>query len=380
MMKEKKRLAIFSFYDSEGIVDSFIEFLLKDLNEVATELVIVINGFVCHEGYQILSKYTKNIVIRDNIGFDIGAFKLGYEKYCINSRENQWDEIIFCNDTFYGPLKSFQDIFKYMENKKSDFWGLNLLRDGMFTHLQSFFLVFRNKKIIQSTMEEYFNDQTIKMLIMSSSVEDIYSGYELGIFKYFTDKGYTYATYTDTGDYDIYQKPDICMKEYGLPIIKRKCFMKNMYNKQNVMKALNLIKELQLYDINLILQNAMRKYSFKLNEQWDSTEEIKEVKSKAVEESCILDFVKMNSKIYIYGTGVYARKVWFLVHDKISDFCGFIISDNQIRKEEQLYGEPIKYYSMIDKNCSIIIGCDKSHTEQILKNISHSGNIFILWK
>ena len=80
MMGEKKRLAIFSFYDSEGIVDSFIEFLLKDLNEVATELVIVINGFVCHEGYQILSKYTKNIVIRDNIGFDIGAFKLGYEK------------------------------------------------------------------------------------------------------------------------------------------------------------------------------------------------------------------------------------------------------------------------------------------------------------
>ena len=327
-----------------------------------------------------MSKYTKNIVIRGNIGFDIGAFKLGYERYCINNRENQWDEIIFCNDTFYGPLKSFQDIFKYMENKKSDFWGLNLVRDGMFTHLQSFFLVFRNKKIIQSTMEEYFNDQTIKMLIMSSSIEDIYSGYELGIFKYLTDKGYTYAAYTDTCAFDIYQKPDICMKEYGLPIIKRKCFMKNMYNKQNVMKALNLIKELQLYDINLILQNAMRKYSFKLNEQWDSTEEIKEVKSKAVEESCILDFVKMNSKIYIYGTGVYARKVWFLVHDKISDFCGFIISDNQIRKEEQLYGEPVKYYSMIDKKCSIIIGCDKSHTEQILKNISHSGNIFILWK
>ena len=165
MMGEKKRLAIFSFYDSEGIVDSFIEFLLKDLNEVATELVIVINGFVCHEGYQILSKYTKNIVIRDNIGFDIGAFKLGYEKYCINSRENQWDEIIFCNDTFYGPLKSFKDIFKHMEQEEGDFWGLNLVNDGMFTHLQSFFLVFRNKRIIQFALEEYFNNQTIKMLI-----------------------------------------------------------------------------------------------------------------------------------------------------------------------------------------------------------------------
>ena len=54
MMGEKKRLAIFSFYDSEGIVDSFIEFLLKDLNEVATELVIVINGFVCDEGLSLI--------------------------------------------------------------------------------------------------------------------------------------------------------------------------------------------------------------------------------------------------------------------------------------------------------------------------------------
>ena len=42
MMEEKKRLVIFSFYDSEGIVDSFIEFLLKDLNEATTDLVIVI--------------------------------------------------------------------------------------------------------------------------------------------------------------------------------------------------------------------------------------------------------------------------------------------------------------------------------------------------
>lgn len=379
-MGEKKRLAIFSFYDSEGIVDSFIEFLLKDLNEVATELVIVINGFVCHEGYQILSKYTKNIVIRDNIGFDIGAFKLGYEKYCINSRENQWDEIIFCNDTFYGPLKSFKDIFKHMEQEEGDFWGLNLVNDGMFTHLQSFFLVFRNKRIIQFALEEYFNNQTIKMLIMSNNIEDIYSGYELGIFKYFTDKGYTYATYTDTGDYDIYQSPDICMKEYGLPIIKRKCFMQNMCNKQNVMKALSLIKELHLYDINSILQNAMRKYSFQIHTESNSEKLTDKVKGKAVDESCILDFVKAHKKVYIYGTGVYARKVWLLLHNQISDFCGFVISDNQTRKEEQLYGKPVKYYSMIDKNCSIIIGCDKLHTEQILKNINHLGNVFVLWK
>jgi len=102
-----ERLGIFVFYDREGIVDSYIDYLLCDLRKCMSYLIIVVNGEVNILGYDIFSKYADQIVIRDNKGFDIGAYKEIIEDLYQKKEMKKWDEIVFCNDTFYGPFIPF---------------------------------------------------------------------------------------------------------------------------------------------------------------------------------------------------------------------------------------------------------------------------------
>lgn len=115
------RIGIFCFYDKEGIVDEYVEFLLKELCRCLSSLVIIINGNVSVKGRLILEKYTDEIYIRDNKGFDGGAYKDVLINMLGWSRIQKYDELVLCNDTFYGPFVSFESIFNDMESTRADF-------------------------------------------------------------------------------------------------------------------------------------------------------------------------------------------------------------------------------------------------------------------
>ena len=66
MTENIRRLGIFCFFDKEGIVDSYIDYLLEDLKKNLSRLIIVINGYVNCEGREIFEKYTQDIIIRNN--------------------------------------------------------------------------------------------------------------------------------------------------------------------------------------------------------------------------------------------------------------------------------------------------------------------------
>ena len=68
-----KRLCIFCFYDKNGVVDSYIEYLLNDLRSCSAYIIVVVNGSVNFDGRLILQKYSNQIIIRRNMGFDGGA-------------------------------------------------------------------------------------------------------------------------------------------------------------------------------------------------------------------------------------------------------------------------------------------------------------------
>ena len=74
-MRKVRRLGIFVFYDASGIVDLYIQELLKSLLSELNKLVIVVNGKITNNCRQVLEKYSNNIFIRENKGFDAGAYK-----------------------------------------------------------------------------------------------------------------------------------------------------------------------------------------------------------------------------------------------------------------------------------------------------------------
>lgn len=106
-----KRLGIFVFYDKDGIVDNYIDYLLEDLSKSLSDLIIVVNGILNDNGKKIFLRYTDRIVIRKNIGFDAGAYVDILLNYIGQENLKKWDELILCNDTFYGPFIPFSDIF-----------------------------------------------------------------------------------------------------------------------------------------------------------------------------------------------------------------------------------------------------------------------------
>ena len=62
-----KRLCIFCFYDKNGVVDSYIEYLLNDLRSCSAYIIVVVNGSVNFDGRLILQKYSNQIIIRRNM-------------------------------------------------------------------------------------------------------------------------------------------------------------------------------------------------------------------------------------------------------------------------------------------------------------------------
>ena len=70
-----KRLGIFFFYEKNGDVDDFITYYLADLAKNLTDLVVVCNGKLSAQGRAAFSQFTDNIIVRENKGLDVWAYK-----------------------------------------------------------------------------------------------------------------------------------------------------------------------------------------------------------------------------------------------------------------------------------------------------------------
>ena len=70
-----KRICIFSFFDNDGIVDEYIEYYLNEISQIVKRIVIVVNGNIKNDYYKKLLKYTDEIIVRENKGYDAGAYK-----------------------------------------------------------------------------------------------------------------------------------------------------------------------------------------------------------------------------------------------------------------------------------------------------------------
>jgi len=83
------------------------------------------------------------IIIRKDIGRDFGSWKIAVEKI---KDLSLYTQVILTNDSVYGPMFDFSKIFKEMEERNPDMWGItnSLTIDN---HIQSYFMVF-NKKMI----------------------------------------------------------------------------------------------------------------------------------------------------------------------------------------------------------------------------------------
>ncbi len=374
----QRRLGIFCFYNEKGTIERCEEYLLKELDTVVTSLYIVVNGKVNDDTLEMLKSYGEKVFIRDNTGYDGGA----YADFIVNelgkTSLKKWDEVVLCNGSFFGPFVSFKNIFDKMEKKPADFWGIRYVDREVYSYLESYFLVFRKKIMEEDALYEYL--YTNLLFLEKGSYLEICSCFERGLFAFLIDRGYKYSAFAQTNDYDIFSGADINVIKYSVPILKKKSLNVDKYGKEQLVVLLDYLEKNSSYDISII-----KEYVDLENEE-NGADEVEKCIGFAAkcfakygcEKKEIKKFLEDNPEIYIFGAGLLAGNMWWSYKYLIREFKGFVISDHSDDTPEQYFGEPIYRLSDVPKGSCMIVAVNKKNTKEVISNIQDM-NYILMW-
>lgn len=372
-----KRVAILAVYDSEGIVHEYLEYYIESFREVALDIIIVVIGYMADESLNKLRKYSSEIYIKENKGYDAAAYKYVFTNYLSIDRLNQYDEMILSNDTCFGPFKSFACIFNEMEKKPVDFWGLRYANLNYISYLVSHFIVL--KKNIFRDVHQYFENKVDD----EDDKKSVCVKFEQGLFKYLIERKFEFDYYGERKGYSSYRAPDYSISEEHNPLLKKRCFEQGIYNHENCIGALKYIHENTDYDIRMILDYVRRKY----NIAYDIDEEFRNHKESSpyfssrsiCDQQTIQLFCKKNKEIYIYGAGEIASEIYSYYRENLDHMKAFIVSDDQIAPKTYFDKKVFKISEIDNKLAGIIVGVSKTTTDMVRSNLSEFKNVLYLW-
>lgn len=273
-----KRLAIYFFYDKNGIVDGYVPYFLEDLKKNVTEIFIICNGLLNDSGKAELSKFG-NVIVRENKGYDVWAYRSALKYYGWDDLA-AFDEVILLNSTLMGPVYPFKDTFQKMADLDLDFWGITehfyypedtigCCKYGYIPdHIQSHFIVCRKSLICSKAFQEYWDD----MPMINNYLEAI-GKHELIFTKHFEDLGFKWGLSVemeDLRDFNAYPLM-MCTKklivERNCPVFKRRSFFHDPDNfltntaGETVSELYNFIKDETNYNENHIWETILRNYN-----------------------------------------------------------------------------------------------------------------------
>jgi len=270
------RLGVFTYYDPKGIVDEYVYYLVRKMAAVTDEQYVIINGTIRNE-YREKFLNMENITLlqRDNDGMDIGGYKFAFET--LGDAVFKYNEIVFYNQTIYGPVYDVSVLFEKMEKKNVSLWGISRhpgMSDGkphwfksnldyMPAHIQSYFMVVRF---------DMFRDMRSFMLSMPK-IKDYYdavSYFEVPFTAAMEQLGHTTAALLEPdtkameSDYVMVNNPERCLVYDKCPFIKRKAFFSDplinplIRRNSDRLKLLDAISCNSHYPVSLIVNNLAR--------------------------------------------------------------------------------------------------------------------------
>lgn len=356
-MEKNRRLLLMSFYEKNGLVNKYVIDLIAQLNTVCERIIFIVNGLINDESLEKIKVYTNEVIIRENIGLDFGAYRYCLLEY-LKEEIEQYDELVLCNDTFYGFFTPINEIFTEMELKDVDMWGLNQVNRGILNHIQSYFIVFGKQIINDNSLIDYMKDNCISNNIYGQAA----AYFETKLLNYFKSKKYKVASYTDTKLLDIYASVDICIENYHLPIMKRKCLNEDFCDREILLNALRYLENEK--KISLMKVDNNHKGINKIGRRF--------LACAAITEEELLKWAD-KGKFYIFGYGNIAMELYYTYFEYNPNFMGFVVSNKSIQ-EDRLYN-----FSEISNDSRIIIGTRHEIQFDIFNFLPETMDKLLLW-
>lgn len=278
------RLGIFVFFDPQGIVDDYVLYLLRSFRPHFQRLLVISNGPLDQTARERLLQYTDDLRVRENRGLDAAAYKEGLISFCGWEEVSQYDEVVLMNDTFFGPIHPFDDMFLEMSARDVDFWGMsagyhaidgwNRVKYGYIPdHIQTFFVAFRKKMVCTEAFRSYWQTYDDSL----NDFESVVTQHEVIMTRHFQDLGFRWDIYADTQAYNSKQSsenfnlhlyhPHAMLRDMNFPVLKKKALAVDL-NRQLAMgdledsaDALRYVHNETGYDTRLIWEHLLRRYN-----------------------------------------------------------------------------------------------------------------------
>lgn len=362
------RLCIYVTYNREHKIKEYIGYMLKSLRDCVTSLYVVCNYPEILDGYDYIRPYADAVFCRENKGYDGGAYKdmlctlIGWDIIY------QYDEIILANDSFIGSFYSLNRYFDLMSDVSCDFWGMTRNFGGEYkdsiigeyeSHVQSYFVVCRERLLHSS----YFRDFWEK-LVYPKTYDEAILYFEHAINHMCKDKGFKALALTDVWgltfekDVNPYRSYSFeLIKDYKLPVLKKKSIMIPNLGFPNAIKAVDYIEAEKLYPSNLI---------------WEVIDSQFYIENYAPgKANCLEQFYNKFNKIYIYGAGVCGKNLVLYFEKKGWKLDGILVSDRSEQDIECTVFEEVE----IDDETGIIVSVrHKNVSEEIIRYIETKSN------
>ncbi len=258
-----RRLGIFLFNNSNGLVDDYIHYLLNDITLNLNHLCIIINN---DDGTEdILKKYTEDIYINNNCYENIDIWKEVIVNYVGFDKLMNFDEIILFDDSFFGPIYSFKDIFAKVNNVDLDLW--TIFSNNVNDELNSFniqFIAFRNNLIKSNDFKDFWVN------INSYFIKNNHENY---IINHFSKLGYLWKNYLEIINMFKFdsEEPFFCIfdiynliKDYKFPLINIKPFTLSKiihlkyHNGLDLSLTMNYLNRKTDYNVSLIYEYLLK--------------------------------------------------------------------------------------------------------------------------
>lgn len=227
-LKSPRRLVVYAVWDRRGGIEDFVPYALSRLRSHSDRILVVVNGGLSDDGRAKLLGVSDEILVRENVGFDIWAHKHAIDH--LGPRILDYDEVIFTNDTWFGPVGDFDPVLERMQRSEADFWGMTdhpLEKPNPFTgsdvlpyHLQSYWIAVRSRMLRSEQWQQYWRD-----LPQMPEYLDAVLGHEVVFTEHFRGHGFASAVAFPADEYPTNHpalfNADLLIRD-GYPTLKRR--------------------------------------------------------------------------------------------------------------------------------------------------------------
>ena len=240
MSEGPKRLAVFAHWDKDAVVDPYVIHHLRALSRLC-DIIFVSDSKLPERELEKLKPFTLAQLAEPHGEYDFGSYKRGW----LHAADmlDGYDELVFVNDSCFGPFSPLEDMWTKMNQRECDFWGM--LEHYHTTvdkwYVQSYFLVFRKPVFGAEVFGEF-----MRSIQQEEDKEAVIVNYEVGLTHALRGAGFKAdSLFPRTEENMTHETSAFDLLDQGAPYLKKALLA------TNPLKAPMLIDRLKAYDRKL---------------------------------------------------------------------------------------------------------------------------------